>query len=334
MEKSKEKKPRRKHNLATLISTALIIVISVLSVTTVFMLSDLQTNAAEGKTKAEKYGNLLSAIEVDMEAVLDLDYSLQQLSVLYLQEFILLNETIGAMYNYNLSPTVNISQAEIDMVAIQAALKIKQINALINQTIAYQYGTMTLYMGPANNYSIWVGMDSIDYFFIDDVYRTLKPDLSADLLYWIDQIYNTTEYDPEILQIKLINWETYMYNDTNVVNTHGKFASDYAYVMQMAGLYVDLNYDTYYDIYSTEEEYIQIANVYEQAAEIMTTSFILLAISAVIIAFAVSIVGRKYIWVTIVIGILVTGISIYMYTQGLYYANLAESLIVLEEFMW
>jgi hypothetical protein len=324
MEKSKDKLPNKRKSRITLFSTILIILISSLSVIAVFMHSDLQSKAKTHRQAGIKYETLLSVIEQDIDAIMDSDSPLQQLALSYLQEFLLLNKTIGDMIVYNQTHPYTFMQYEIDATAMKAALKINQINRIINQTVAYEYGVLTLYMGPANNYTYYdpITMQEIPYYLIDNVYRNLKAELHPDLIYWINEIHGS---EPEILQIRLDRWNTMMYNDTSIAGVFGNFAQEYVgtlnfwFDMQFE-FYIPLSLygNTYYQIRDQGEEYETKGEKYEQAANLMAISLILLAIAAVIVAFAVSILGRKYIWISLIIGVVVTGIGIWMFSTGIF----------------
>ena len=126
MAKSKEKAPKTESEFMTLVCTILIIAISVLSVIAVFMASDIQYNARYNQEAADKHKGLVGAIEDDIEYIMGQDTPYGQLALIFEQEFLVLNRTIGEMIEYNVSNPFSYMQWEVDAVAIQAALKINR----------------------------------------------------------------------------------------------------------------------------------------------------------------------------------------------------------------
>ncbi len=337
MENSTKKTNQKKIDKTTLLSTLLIIVISIFSVISVFFLNNVQANAKYNKQLAEKHNDLIELVEGDIDLLMESDTQLQQLALSYQQQFLILNITIGQMQAYNLKYPGTYTQSEIDAIAIQAALRIQQVNALINETYAYDWGVFFLGMSAENNYSYPdpISMQFIDYYLIRDNFKEYKPDLNPTLLYWVNDTYYSkyNGSDPELLQINLLNWEGLMYNDTAIIQCYASHAAEFAGIMSMNFIDVPDNYlwsNSYFNLLSTADHFSTIAEVYEQASSIMGISLICMAISAVIIAFAVSIRGRKYIWISIVLGIVVTIIAMVMFGVSVQYSIQALEL----EFGW
>ncbi|MHA1277187.1 MAG: hypothetical protein ACTSQI_14350 [Candidatus Helarchaeota archaeon] len=327
MEKSKKVVNQKKFDKMTLVSTGLIIIISIFSVIAVFFLNNVQAKGKYNRQLYEKHNDLLDLVEGDIDLIMETDTQLQQLAVSYQQEFLLLNMTVGQMQAYNLLYPGTYTQTEIDGVAIQAALKIRQVNALINQTYAFDWGTFYLGMSAENNYSYPdpISMQIIDYYLIQDKFKEYKPSLNPTLLFWVNRTY-FSEYngsDPELLQINLLNWQGMMYNDTSVIQTYASHANEFAGVIAMNYEEIPSNYlssNSYFNLLSNGDHYNAVADVYNQASTIMGIALICLAISAVIIAFAVSIVGRKYVWMSVILGAAVMVIAMVMFGLSIQYS--------------
>ncbi|MFX1294046.1 MAG: hypothetical protein ACFFD2_04205 [Promethearchaeota archaeon] len=346
MKKSKNKSIQKKINIIMLISTVIIIIISIFSVVSVFFIKNVQTNGKLYREAAGKNYDLVELVEEDINMILENDRQLQQLAFLYKQEFLLFNVTIGAMIAYNSTPIGfgTYMQKEVDTVAIQAALKIKQANALINETYAYEFGIFYLGMTAEENYTYIDPYiedpfmnQSLDFYLIKDNYKLLKNDLHPLLRYWVNATYYeaSNKSDPELLGINLLHWEGLMYNNTAVCGFFETKADKFA--KRLVGKYLN-NYgedffpewylwdNSYYDLLSKGEQYQAIAEIYEESSEIIGISLICLAIGAVIIAFAVSIIGRKYIWISVIIGSIITIIGMYMFVLGIQYSIQATQL--------
>ncbi len=320
MAKSNEKAMKKKIDLITLISTILIVFISITSVASVFLLSSHQSEGRKNLEISEKYNDLSVAIENDIEYIIGQDTPLQDVALIYLQDFLMLNYTLGGMKQYNQTHPFTFMQPEIDAVAIQAALQIKRITALINQTIAYEYAV--LYWG-SYSIQIWMDFETYEYVLLKDLWGQYNTSLDSDLMNWIDTIIGP---NPEILEINLLNWESYMYNDTTVIRWYGKYANDYLANNYDIDQIVNLESESYYNLLVQGDLHKSIGETYNQAANQMGTSLILFAISAVVIAFATQIRGKKYIWISLIIGGVVTAIGLWIFFSGIQYAALAKAL--------
>ncbi|MHA1266908.1 MAG: hypothetical protein ACTSRS_16845 [Candidatus Helarchaeota archaeon] len=305
----------------TLIATVLIIVISIFSMISIFFLDSVQNSIEENQKLADDYYSILSVIDGDIDNIMAHDSRLQQSALQFQQEFLSLNNTIGQMRSYNLTHPGTYSQTDIDEIAIQAVFYIKQVNSLINQTYALDWAELSG-MTAENNYTFYdfFTMEPIPYFLIRDNLKTINQSLDPSIWYWMQTIYgasNTTE----LLEINMPNWNALMYNDTSIVQEYGKYTTSHA-----ANKDIEISGTSYYSLLGISKQYQAIADEYSKAAETMTTSMILMMTAAVIIAFAVSIIGRKYIWFSLIIGAIVIGIGIFLF--GLAYSYSLQALVM------
>jgi len=245
---------------------------------------------------------MIRVLESDISKLLEDDRQKQQAAFNTLEDLYDLLEYLYRISVYNGTEGIW-SEQEVNETALKAAIKIIRINDLVISTHAYSW-SIAHGANSTNNYTY----RGKEYYLIYDMYPALPYDIPA-FNYWLLEIFGGP---PEILQVDLFNWELELYNDTSIIYALGSSAFLYS------GYYnIDLIQNSYYNIMSEASTFSSQAEYYNQGKSIMTTSLILMTISAVIIAFIVSIDVKKYILISMVIGILVSMIAIYMFVLAI-----------------
>ncbi|MHA1311908.1 MAG: hypothetical protein ACTSQO_13420 [Candidatus Helarchaeota archaeon] len=306
----RKKDKKGKIDIAVLLSSILIIVLSILSVISAFFIYNIQSQVKINSENSDLRYRVVSAIEKDVEMILDEDKLNQQLALGILEDLKYLNELINESKAYNQTHPGTYSKDEIDSIALEFVGKIEILNNLIRQTYAYnwsEYNNAT----KANNYS-YFGMEN---FLIRNNYQNLKSTLEQEVLFWINKTYYPNE--PEILDVDLYNWEGEMFYYLGIVEKIGQYTPIF---IKNTGINISsrMGYD-YYMLLSDAYYYKINAQIYDQTSEILTTALVLMTVGAVVVAFVVSINQKTYIYTALTIGIIVSIISIWFFGLGITY---------------
>lgn len=303
-------------NVETLIATILILLISIFSVFSAFFIFSIQSEAKTYQEEKETRYSVLNVIQKDIDKILSEDVQRQQISLTLQQDLIYLNEQIKSMKSYNLTHPNSYNQTDIDKVAIQYCAKLVILNGLIRKSYAYNWSSVG-FANHDNNYTY----NNTEYYLIMDLYPQLESGIDEDIKNMINETF--LENETEILEIRLVNWESELFNNLYVVMDWGTYTSIYTVYAEawITGF-------TYYDILDEADSYAQIQETYEQSLQIMSTSLILLTVSGVIIAFVVSIDKKIYMWITMILAAAVSIIGLYLFALSFGYLFQANIMVI------
>ncbi len=308
VEKLKSESSGKKVPIATKITTLLLITISVLSVIAIIMSYTIQTQVKSNSDQSDRWFAMLSVVGSDIDKIMVEDTQKQQMAMTLQQDFLYLNEWIIEMKEYNETvQPFSYNQSDIDGIAMQAVAQLEITNNLIRQSYAYDW-TDKSGGNSSTNYAYtyegrWVQV-------IRNIYPLINETLEPEIKYWLNNSFfpNT----PEVLQVDLYEWESEIYWNASIVLEYGQYT---AYYSERLGLNISLT--SFWDISWIAGDYEWIAELYDESHNLMSTAVLLMTISAVVLAFVVSIKGNKYVWISLLVGIIVSCIGIYMFTTAL-----------------
>ncbi|MHA1358661.1 MAG: hypothetical protein ACTSRC_11125 [Candidatus Helarchaeota archaeon] len=294
--------------LSTKVTTILLIVISVLSVLTIIVSYRIQNLVKTNSDESDKWFAMLSVVGSDINKIMIDDTQKQQMAMTLKQDVLFLNEWIGEMKTYNetIQP-FSYNQSDINKVAMQAATEISLLNLLIMGSYAYDW---TIKSGGNSSTNYVYRYDGIEVQVIRNIYSTINESLEPEIKYWLNATYYPDT--PEVLQIDLYEWETEIYWNASIVLEYGQYTSFYS-----TNLRLNITETSYWDISWIAGDYEWVAELYDHANDLMTTALLIMTTSAVILAYVVSIRGRKYIWISLIIGIIVSLIGLYTFTNAI-----------------
>ncbi|MHA1266907.1 MAG: hypothetical protein ACTSRS_16840 [Candidatus Helarchaeota archaeon] len=302
---SKSKYPDKSIAITIQITTILIIALSVISVISIFLINDVQNKVQSNLKTADKWNSMVQVVEKDIDKILDEDSQKQQMALYLQQDFLYLNDLIKEykIFNATVKPG-SYNQSDIDFLIIQATSELDLLNSYIRDSYAYNW-TAINGGNSTNNYMYMY----IENYLIVNNYGLYNSTLDPDLLDWLNTTYfpNT----PEMLQIDLFNWESELFWNASIVFQYSEFSKYYANILG-----INLEVTSYYEMQFITTDYEWLADSYSQCAKTLTSALLLLTISAVILAYVVSISGKYYIWVSLTLGIIVSIIGIYMFYSG------------------
>ncbi|HUX99644.1 MAG TPA: hypothetical protein VMV49_08830 [Candidatus Deferrimicrobium sp.] len=197
------------------------------------------------------------------------------------------------------------SQNEFDQLALDAVTYLISSLNIVPTIYAYLW---TLDNGGTylNNFTIY----GIPYYLVGDDYHYFKSSLQSEIVYFAELIFST----PQLLLIKDYNWYNILYQDLRIVDLFGVTAKPTAIEYE-----INISDYTYETLLSNATSYAANADLHDQAISIMSTSILLLAISAVIIGFLIQVKLKKLNWISLLIGIFVAIIALYMFGLALFY---------------
>jgi hypothetical protein len=306
VEKIKHESPKGKAGLTVIVTTILIILLAVLSVVTIIYVNTVQSKVKYNSDMADKWSTMSEIVNKDAERILSADTRQQQMAMMLQQEILYLNDWIIEMKAYNITNPWIFNQSDIEIVAMEAIAQIDILNDVIRDTYAYNWTAQN--GGSVENSYSFMGMEN--YFVINN-YPRYNESLDPDLLKWINWTFFPKI--PEILQLDLQNWENEIYFiNSSIVVEYGQFTKYYSVIMEF-----NLN-DVIapYMMMDQVNSYESIAVWYEDSLSSMSSALLLMTISAVVLAFVVSIKGRAYIGISIILGLIVSVIGIYMFVTG------------------
>jgi len=294
------------------ISTILIIILSILSVLGAFFIFSVQSEVRSNSEESDLRYRIVNVIEKDINKILEEDKQKQQLALMILQDMYSINELINQSKEYNKTNPGTITQEYIDELALGFVQKISNLNNLIKETNAYNWSIENNATN-LNNYTYF----GLEYFLVRNNYPGIKETLDSSILYWINYTYFPD--DPEILDIDIYNWEGELFSYLDIVLEMGQYTAIHIQGTDLnlsgeGGMPVD-----YYMLLSDAYWYGVYAETYQQSVEIMTTALILMATAAVIIAFVVSIDIKKYIYISLAVGIIVSIVGIWLFGLAFIY---------------
>jgi hypothetical protein len=288
----------KKVPLTTKLTTICLIALSILSVVSIIFIYTLQVQMKTHEDQADSWAFMINIIESDATELLEADREKHQISLSLHQELLYWNDLIIQMKEYNTTVQPGFyMQSDIDFIMLQLANQIELNNALVKSTYAYNWSVI---LGLEEWYH-WIQNKYGDYLAILDVEVQTVLNLSAS---------------PDIPEILLISWEEWRREPLNNVSIELQYGERTAYFADQLGF-------THLGEYSLQEipvlrDYVRI---YEENAEkinevinTMTSALLLMTITAVILAFVVSIQGNKYIWITFIVAIVVAAMSVVMFT--------------------
>ncbi|HUX98200.1 MAG TPA: hypothetical protein VMV49_01480 [Candidatus Deferrimicrobium sp.] len=212
------------------------------------------------------------------------------------------------MKTYNITNPRVFNQSDIEIVAMQAAAQIEILNNVIRDTYAYNWTGLN--GGNSENNYIFMGMEN---YFILNNYPRFTASFDPDLIKWINWTF--FPMFPEILQLELWNWEIEMYfSNISIVLNYGQFTKYYSNILGL-----DLSSMDPYMIANWGSNYNFVAALYEDSLSSMSSALLLMTIAAVVLAYVVLIRGRAYIWISLVLGLIVSIIGLYMFITGVQY---------------
>jgi len=300
----------------------LIILLSVLSVVSAFFIYNAQLEVKKNSDQANTMYLMVDAVEKDIEEILASDKEKQQLGLMTLQELEYLNELMNQSKEYNKTHPSTFMDKDVYDIAQQFVSKVKILNNLIRETNAYNWSIING-GNNTNNYSYYY----MDFYLIRNNYFSMKNRLDPDIEFWLNATFFPNQI--EILDLNLYNWEGELYYFLEIVVELGQYTKLYA-----TNFNVNISKRSMFDFYallSDAYNYKLNSDVYDQAVNIMTTALVLMTIGAVIIAYVVSIEHLKYIYTSLLIGLIVSLMGVILFVMSYQYL-IAANLILY--FQW
>ncbi|MFX1294045.1 MAG: hypothetical protein ACFFD2_04200 [Promethearchaeota archaeon] len=312
-EKIKHKSSSSKVTMAIRVTTILIIALSILSVINIFFIYNIQLKIKSYSDDADKWTTIESVVDNDIDKIILEDMQKQQLALKLQQEMLYLNDWIKEMKEYNISYPFTFNQSDIDLIAIQAVAQIQILNDLIKGTYAFDWtnrsgGTFENDYTYEYYHTIWQSI--IQVCVIDNTYVRINTSLDADLKQWLEASFFPK--NPEILQVNLYEWEWELNQNITIVTQLGQFTAYYTDILD-----IDVTEEIPEELGWRIALYEEIIELYNDAQNAMTSALLLLTVSAVVLAFVVSVEGRANKWVSIILGTIVAIIGIYMFYIGI-----------------
>ena len=305
MSKNIEKVKNNGKQGITKISTIIVVVVSICSVFGAFYIYGAQSFVNSNKDQANQLLEIGDAVENDIEGIIQTELpKVQQLNSLF-REVLRIDGLIEDLKNVNGTGNITVTYNEIEQLAVQAVGYMEQTWKVLETTYAYHWTGLN----GGNQANNWTAYDEYSYL-IDDVYPEYSQGFQPEILDYAAILYPETKLG----QVNEENWYNIMYIDLEIAATYGDTCNDTAWKY-------DFNLstpDSYYSLKSITLNYQEKAAMYEQAIALMSTSILLLAISALIVGYLVQIDLKKLKKISLIVGLFVMGIAIGMFGLALF----------------
>ncbi len=301
-EKIKSSGDLQKVPLSTKITTIIIILISILSVVSIFFVTTIQAEAKSYSDTSSKWAVIAEVIDTDISGIIGADRQKQQMALFLQQEVLYLNDWITEMKDYNTSilPGTYL-RSDINIVVMQASAKVVQLNDVIRDTFAYNW-TARHGGSPMNNYT-YLGIPN---YLILNRYDEFKSSLDSDLV----AVLNQSVY-PEILQIDMQTWDWEIQFNTSIVLIYGQKSAFYSGILG-----INIENMAYFEVQNYAYGGVFILEFYYDSIDAITSALLLMTIAAVVLGFVVGVPGKKYIWMSLIIGLFVSILAIFIFVTG------------------
>ena len=290
------------HNYPRL-TTILIIFISAMSLITAFLTINIQSKVNFYNDQSEKFSNIAILAENDISQTLGHDSTYFQTAYNLYIELLALNAQIKALKQYN-ETHFNVTQEEIDRLALEFALKMEQMTYTVYSTYVYTYTNQWLHTNATNNYT-YLGTE---YHYITNFW-VKDPDLfDIDVKQWVTTWFSGSSVPPELPVINYESWEFDLYYNLSILSCVGAHkAIEYIEVTDMELKIVNLSL---FFVIKYDDGYSFLADSTTQTGELLSTVLIAFAIAAVILGFSGAMEKKKYRKINLMIGIVLVILSL------------------------
>ncbi len=296
-----------------------ILVITILSISIFVIFSQVQTAKIEYTKKAEKYSQALGFIETDIQNVLSDDGVKYDNAYSYLLDLYALNRLYQEMKDYNLLYPGNFTQQDLDTVAMEFTVNLRQLIAAVEETWIYQYCIIELGATLANNYT-YLGEK---WFLIEDKWNSTSEPIHSEIKNWVITSFTITSDVVQLPTIKFSKWQENLYGNLSILQFLG-YADGVNYAIGLSNQNLNLVNVSLIELYRLANQYLELSEKASVALDNLNNTIITIATSALIIAFAISFNNKRNIFFILIIGLIVLALA-FVYLGSTYdqFADLA-----------
>jgi hypothetical protein len=293
----------------------LIVIISIIFITVMSIgifvimsnwLQDYSTKYTETSVILNNFGDLADA---DIQVILGEDSAKYESSYSHLIDLFLLNDQYIAMVEYNATHPFNYTQLDFDKIKMEFTLKMRLIISIVQSTSVYEYSAIKSGADVSNNYTY----SGFEFLFIinqwytwDDPHQAIHTDISN----YVNTSFVLSGDPLDLPEIQLETWTYHLFNNLSILEFVGasKSISYIEGLKDELGLsLVNLSLD---QVFQYSDGYISLGEKTNSIIQDFNNALITLALSAVLMGFAISFEKINYRIVSMFVGLIVLLLAI------------------------
>jgi hypothetical protein len=280
------------------------------------MSTRLQGNSTEFTEITEVLDNYRDLAELDIQAILQEDSTIYEITYSDLNELYTLNDKYQVMIDYNMTNPLNYTQQDFDEVKMDFTVVMRSLILTVKSSLVYEYSTSQIGASNANNYTNF----GFTYYFINNKWLNLGSqyeEIHEDIQDFVNASFALSGETMELPTIQLDTWTYHLYNNLSILSSVGR-GSSFNYIANHRS-HIDLplvnlsltHVTEYYDDYNMLLD--KIDSIYTD----FNNTLITLALAGVLMGFATQFDSLNFRRISLIVGIIILMLSVIYFTTAL-----------------